>query len=1304
MSCKQRKDTIISILFIAAVYFHMFQVSHLVSLGQWEEVFTADQLQESDATIWERIKQDDDSLQPHQRRSNPPGLAELRPQSAAFPGEPLPYITTPTPDTDGNVDFNRLSWTAGHISPEPGSSAPDSEGGYQADFTGFHGVQGMVMGPSSDSSPHFSEWLAMRTLVQCGDRVMTFTASGEGLAHLLVDREGASPISLFQLPPYCGYSVRTSWSDLEMMVPYDACYITQENGSYVLPLLWWGSPLKLSCPVQLPTPVPSLSHSAPSVFCSPYGMAVQIPGQEQNIQILGVIVNGGWAQFVSEECAYRVPSHSGELAFFISYGAPCITSRDGFHLHYISDDQEYILSCPANPQFPYVPSPPSSPVDPQIPSVPDPAPTSPPPPPPQPPTQEHIAQVPNYPHYPYPGLQHPQLPQVYPPGPQPARPPRPTPGSPPGTQPQQPQGFLYPTGPGKLPSSPEEHQKYPSSPYQPPALLQATSNPDLNVVQESSLYQVPKLPVGPSQHASGVHYPYVPFYYPAPTSATKSTTTTTISPATHPPKPPANPYYSQYYFQMPYYPVPAAAPVTQAPAPLPPSPPSPPPSPPKQPIGPQYIGGPFYPPASHYEWPLPGLGVQPASTSLLTHRGIAPSPSPPPPTTTTTTKSVVPKQPDSPSHPIGHVHPQRPIYFSPPTPPLPAKKKAQVSPHETQELVTPQAACPPYAHTICSHYLHPYYHYYSYYHPLYPPHYPPPYPPMPQYPETQPPVTPTKPSTTTTTTTPATTVSTTTAGPTPQVPYLQCLKGKMVVFLPFAHPDSIQVRDQMKTWLFVSAVSPLCGYMLQMAEGSGVILHSPLPACHSQQRTPTTISLPLRFWDLSMAQYRILDLQCSYQMTPETPAPVTPSVPPTPPSTTKGNANPPVVPKPRVICSSDQMIVELASGPISGIVVKDIKGNKMNLQDAPKHCGYSARKGKDGKIRLSLQLHSRCHMSVQGKMYIIVVIFMTANGRQEAQFSCPVVVPGPGQECNLPSEQRLPCGRGSLSQPQCLSMGCCFIKHPSACYYPMDECTIDRHFVFSVPASLTDPPLNPALLVAASNSTCTPQRVTSDYALFKIPMDGCGTRRLTAGKTVIYMVEVINKVQAISLNFGTITRDSPVRLLVECRFLPGTVLSVSYLVKTPTLGPEVKTQGMLGVQLRIAKDAQYSSYYPQYHQPLQMLLGKPLYLEVRLLNAPDPNLVLLVHYCVAYPRSGKAVWLLLYNGCPNPLDPALQQAVLYDPRPPSPQAQTRRFTISTFQFLPDGEFKDPNEEIYFMCSTEICSPRDGPCVEGCFGQ
>ncbi|XP_071329433.1 uncharacterized protein [Trachinotus anak] len=1265
-------------LFLIAVYLSTFRVCHSVSLGQWGGGFSPYQAPESTATRPDEIRQNNGVRQgnwplvekvvqdANLRETTPPALQELRPESAAFPEEPLPHLIVPKLNEAGrNFAANSSSWTVGKISTEQRASAPDSEDGYQADFTGFHGVKGKVLAPTFDSSPHFSEWLALRPLVQCDENVMTFTASGQGLTHLLVDREGASPISLFQLPPYCGYSVRTSWSDLEMMVPYDACYITQENDSYVLPMLWWGSPLKLSCPVQMPTPAPSSSLSAPSVFCSPYGMAVQMRGQEQDIPLLGVIVNGGWGPFVSEECSYRVHSQPDELTFFISYNAACITSGEGPYLQLILDDQEYILSCPVNPQFPFLPDPVS------------PASTSPPspPPPPQPPTKEQIAQLP---YYRYPGLQLLQLPQVYPPGTQPVHPPQPTEGRPPGPQPQQ-QQSLYPMGLGKLPYSPGNHPKYPSAPNQSHVVVEATSAPNLN-------------PLSLFQYQFGLFYPHVPFYYPAvtpPSTPAAKTTTSTIPLATDPPRPPANPYYLQYY------PAPTAAPMTQAPAPLPPSPPF---SPPKQPEGPQYKVGPFYPPgfySSYYpygpiSYPKPGFEVQPPSA--------APASAASSPTTTTTTRTMVPEQPNYPS---AHFYPQTPIYFHLPTPPPPGEEKSRTIHQEPQKPAAPQARCPPYTHTICSYYSYPYY---PYYHPFYPPHYHPPYPPVPQYPEIQLPMATKKPFTTTTTTstpTPTTTSSTmsTSTQSTPQMPHLKCLMGRMVVFLPFAHPDSIQVGDNMKAWLFLSSVSPLCGYMLQMAEGSGVILHSPLPACHSQSRTPTTISLPLRYLDMSVTRYRTLELQCPYENTPETPAPVTLPISPTPPSTTLS-----LVLKPRIVCSSHQMTVELPSGPISGILLKDIKGNWMNLQDAPKHCGYSASKGKNGKIHLSLQLHSRCHMSMQGKIYLVTVVYMTVNGRREAQFSCPVVIPASGKECNLPSEQRLPCGPTFVSQPQCLSMGCCFSKHPHACYYPMDECTIDRHFVFSVPASLTEPPLSPALLVTASNSTCKPQRVTSDYALFKIPMDDCGARRVMVGKMVIYMVEVINKVQAISLNYGTITRDSPVRLLVECRFQPGTVLTVSYLVKTPTLGPEVHTHGMFGVQLRIAKDAQYSSYYPQYHQPLQMLLGKPLYLEVRLLNAPDPSLVLLVHFCVAYPRSGKSVWVLLYNGCPNPLDPAPQQAVLSDPRPPSPQGQTRRFTISTFQFLPDGEFKDPDEEIYFMCSTEICSPRDGPCVEGCFGQ
>lgn len=50
------------------------------------------------------------------------------------------------------------------------------------------GFQGEVLGPSSESSTHFSEWQAMSPLVECDDDVMVFTASGQGFTHLSVDR------------------------------------------------------------------------------------------------------------------------------------------------------------------------------------------------------------------------------------------------------------------------------------------------------------------------------------------------------------------------------------------------------------------------------------------------------------------------------------------------------------------------------------------------------------------------------------------------------------------------------------------------------------------------------------------------------------------------------------------------------------------------------------------------------------------------------------------------------------------------------------------------------------------------------------------------------------------------------------------------------------------------------------------------------------------------------------------------------------------------------------------------------------
>ncbi|XP_029292537.1 uncharacterized protein LOC115011447 [Cottoperca gobio] len=216
MSCKRRRDQINVFLFVVTVNFLTFQVSHSVSLGHRGDGISAYQVQDNDAQQqkkhWRLVEQ----------VTRVPGLTGL--QSPVFPGEPIPSTSAATPD-------DSLS-------------------------NGFHGVPGEVTGPPFDSSQHFFEWLAMRPLVQCYESFMTFTASGGELTHLLLDRVGASPIALHQLPSHCGYSVRISTSDLGMTVPYDSCYTIYENGSYVLPMLWWGSPLKLSCPKDMPSPSP----------------------------------------------------------------------------------------------------------------------------------------------------------------------------------------------------------------------------------------------------------------------------------------------------------------------------------------------------------------------------------------------------------------------------------------------------------------------------------------------------------------------------------------------------------------------------------------------------------------------------------------------------------------------------------------------------------------------------------------------------------------------------------------------------------------------------------------------------------------------------------------------------------------------------------------------------------------------------------------------------------------------------------------------------------------------------------------
>ncbi|KAA0721904.1 hypothetical protein E1301_Tti020526 [Triplophysa tibetana] len=419
-------------------------------------------------------------------------------------------------------------------------------------------------------------------------------------------------------------------------------------------------------------------------------------------------------------------------------------------------------------------------------------------------------------------------------------------------------------------------------------------------------------------------------------------------------------------------------------------------------------------------------------------------------------------------------------------------------------------------------------------------------------------------------------------------------------------------------------------------------------------------------------------------MPPTTPVMQTdllPTIPISPPVPTE---QPSKLMSPSLICTRNRITATLPSAKMASIKVKETKTDSwVSIASVPASCDYTLR-SRGGAVVLSSPLPA-CHTE---KLSSSVTAFFirfwdssrmrtrtiqlqcrhtlppdaiepfhqmiphtsSAPSRQppDLQVLCSSqhmsvnVPPGPifrlvVEKCNVVADQQLVCGSGALSSTECHDKGCCYSLDTQLCYYPMD---------------------------ALAHPTKLP--LTSPCSRY---------RWMNAASTDM--------------------------LLVECRYYPGSVVSVGYLVKSPSLGPAIKAQGVFGVQLRIAKDEYYEDFYPQYHQPLRMLLGKPLYLEVRLINPPDPTAMLLVHYCVAYPRSARSAWILIYDGCPNSLDLTPTHT------PPATPAEAltnhvRRFTVTTFKFLPDDDSLQTDEEIYFMCSTEVCLPSDGPCIEGCF--
>ncbi|XP_061598296.1 uncharacterized protein LOC133461410 [Cololabis saira] len=325
--------------------------------------------------------------------------------------------------------------------------------------------------------------------------------------------------------------------------------------------------------------------------------------------------------------------------------------------------------------------------------------------------------------------------------------------------------------------------------------------------------------------------------------------------------------------------------------------------------------------------------------------------------------------------------------------------------------------------------------------------------------------------------------------------------------------------------------------------------------------------------------------------------------------------------------------------------------------------------------------------------------------------AAPASTPHNQPNCAVHTRERLPCGHLGISASNCKKRGCCADLYKPACYYQLDECTVDQHFVFAIRNSSASIPVDPKTLVIPGKPLCKPAIVNDKVAIFKIKFRDCGARSYDIGEVKIHLIEVHTAVHVLNLKYGLITRTDPIRFLIECRYkkhgiTQQSMASVGYMVKTTYANPRTSITKMppaiisnspYGVELRLAKDHTYSSYFPTHHQPLRVLLGHPVYLEL-ILNSPAPDAVILVNYCLAYPDSASNALVLVYEGCANPNDPTV--AVLKVKG--TPNNHQRRFVVNAFHFMDQKTSLYLNEEINFMCSVEVCRPSEKMCEERCF--
>ncbi|XP_040200994.1 zona pellucida sperm-binding protein 4-like [Rana temporaria] len=384
-------------------------------------------------------------------------------------------------------------------------------------------------------------------------------------------------------------------------------------------------------------------------------------------------------------------------------------------------------------------------------------------------------------------------------------------------------------------------------------------------------------------------------------------------------------------------------------------------------------------------------------------------------------------------------------------------------------------------------------------------------------------------------------------------------------------------------------------------------------------------------------------------------------------------------------------------------------------------CGTWVGQDLDGSVMVGASFDS-CFMKKEDGGHVMTISLeeFLHNGKYQyhkKDLKCPVLfaMDAPSaRECSaIPTADRIPCANITVSRDRCESVGCCYIQSDpeNPCYYGNKltaQCT-DGSMVVVVSPDLTVPSLIlDSVSVVDVDSTSCPSFSTSktgSFVGFRLPLSCSSVKQ--ASDSMTYESTLVGNKEVQMWQGSSVTRDSTMRLTVRCSYIKTGTIPLEVEVLTLPPPSPVSTPGPLLLEMVIAKDGGYSSYYADVDYPVVKVLRDPVFLEVHILHRSDPNLVLILDNCWATNSASPTdapKWPILFHSCPFPGDNYLSQGIPVGAPSQSMPLPThyQRFMVSTFTFVAPNTQVSLGGLVFFHCSASVCVPSaTDSCIVNC---